>query len=82
MCLFVCTVDHGVNEEEPVDEQYRKQDHKNSYHEQELLEGFEDHKSNLILGCIFDLVLQTQPIGLFSKLHIVLLLKHSWMATL
>jgi len=81
----VCAVDHDVNEEEPIEEfakLYRKQDPKNSYREQELLEGFEDHKSNLILGCIFDLVLQTQPIGLFSKLHIVLLLKHSWMATL
>ena len=25
MCLFVCVVDHGVNEGEPVDEQYCEQ---------------------------------------------------------
>ena len=25
VCLFVCAVDHGVNEEEPVDEQYHEQ---------------------------------------------------------
>ena len=25
MCLLVCVVDHGVNEREPVDEQYREQ---------------------------------------------------------
>jgi len=25
VCLFVCAVDHGVTEEEPIDEQYREQ---------------------------------------------------------
>ena len=58
MCLFVCAVDHGVTEEESVDEQYREQvyeeqyrglEPENEYREQELLEGFEDGKFNLIL---------------------------------
>ena len=58
MCLFVCAVDHGVTEEEPVDEQcceqvceeqYREPEPENEYREQELLEGFEDGKFNLIL---------------------------------
>ena len=62
MCLFVCAVDHGVIEEEPVDEkyreqvceeQYRKPEPENEYREQELPEGFEDYKFNLILRCIF-----------------------------
>ena len=58
MCLFVYVVDHGVNGGEPVDEQYREQvyeeqyrglEPENEYREQELLEGFEDGKFNLIL---------------------------------
>ena len=62
MCLFVCAVDHGVTEEEPVDEQYREQvceeqyrepEPENEYREQEFPEGFEDCKFNLILRCIF-----------------------------
>ena len=40
VCLFVCVVDHGVNEGEPVDEQYLDQD---------LPEGFKNGKFNLIL---------------------------------
>ena len=32
MCLFVCTVDHGVNEGEPIDEKYRKQVCEDQYH--------------------------------------------------
>ena len=58
MCFFVCDVDHGVTEEEPIDKQYREQvceeqyrepEPENEYHEQELPEGFEDGKFNLIL---------------------------------
>ena len=78
----MCIVDHGLNEGEPDEEyadQYRGLELENQYHKQELQEGFEDGKSNLILWCIFVLVFQTQPIGLFIKLHIVLLLKHGWM---
>ena len=52
VCLFVCTVDHGVNEEEPVDEQYRKPEPEDPYREQNLPEGFEDGKFNLILWCM------------------------------
>ena len=31
MCLFVCVVDHGVNEGEPVNEQYCKQVNEDQY---------------------------------------------------
>ena len=66
MCLFVCAVDHGVTEEEPVDEQYREQVCEEQYHEpepedpyreQELPEGFKDGKSNYILWLLFNPVL-------------------------
>ena len=62
MCLFVCAVDHGVTEEEPVDEQYRKQVCEDQYHDPELEgqyldqdfpEGFVNGKFNLIFWCIF-----------------------------
>ena len=49
VCLFVYAVDHGVTEEEPVDEQYREPEPEEPYREQELPKGFEDGKSNLIL---------------------------------
>ena len=52
VCLFVCAVDHGVNEGEPIKEfadQYRDPEPENKYREQELPEGFEDGKFNLIL---------------------------------
>ena len=61
VCLFVCAVNHGVNEGEPVEEfaklyreseyaeQYREPEPENEYCEQELPEGFEDGKSNLVL---------------------------------
>ena len=52
MCLFVCAVDTGVNEGEPVEEfteQYREPEPEEPYREQELPEGFEDGKFNLIL---------------------------------
>ena len=52
MCLFVCAIDTGVNEGEPVEEfaeQYRESEPEEPYREQELPEGFEDGKFNLIL---------------------------------
>ena len=58
MCLFVCTVDHGVNEEEPVDEQYREQVCEDQYRDpepegqylgQDFPEGFVNGKFNLII---------------------------------
>ena len=66
----MCAVDHGVNEGEPNEEyteQYREPEPENEYREQELPEGFENGKFNLILWCIFVPVLKTQPIGLFYK---------------
>ena len=58
MCLLVCVVDHGVDEGEPVDEQYYKQvnedqfrdpEPEGQYLDQDFREGFENCKFNLIL---------------------------------
>ena len=35
MCLLVCVVDHGVNEGEPVDEQYCEQVNEDQFCEHE-----------------------------------------------
>ena len=52
--LFVCAVDLGVNEGEPVDEQYFKPVNEDQFRDpepegQDLPEGFEDGKFNPIL---------------------------------
>ena len=56
--MFVCVVDHGVNEGEPVDEQYcepmnedqfRDPEPEGQCFDQDLPEGFEDGKLNPIL---------------------------------
>ena len=58
VCLFVRIVDHGVNEGEPVDEQYREPvnedqicnpEPEGQHFDQDLPEGFEDGKFNHIL---------------------------------
>ena len=58
MCLFVCVVDHGVNEGEPVDKQYCEQVNEDQYHDpepegqyldQDFPEDFANGKSNSIL---------------------------------
>ena len=58
----MCTVDTGVNEGEPVDEQYREQvcedqyrdpEPEGQYLDQDFLEAFVNGKFNLILWCIF-----------------------------
>ena len=55
MCLFVCVVDHGVNEGEPVDEQYYEPTNEDQFRDpepegqcfdQDFPEGFEDGKFN------------------------------------
>ena len=53
MCLFVCVVDYGVNEGEPVDEQYCEPANEDQIHDsepegQDLPEGHEDGKFNPI----------------------------------
>ena len=53
-CLFVCAVDHGVNEGEPVHEQYCEQENEDQLHDpepegQDFPEGFEDGKFDPIL---------------------------------
>ena len=58
MRLLVCVVDHSVNEEEPVDEQYYEQvnedqfrnpEPEGQYFDQDFPEGFENDKFNPIL---------------------------------
>ena len=58
MCLLVCVVDHGVNEGEPVDEQYcdqvnmdqfRDPEPRGQYLDQDFPEDFENGKFNPIL---------------------------------
>ena len=52
--LVVCVVDHGVNEGEPVNEQYCEQVNEDPFRDpepegQDFPEGFEDGKFNPIL---------------------------------
>ena len=52
--LIVCVVDHGVNEGEPVNEQYCEQVNEDLFHDpepegQDIPEGYEDGKFNPIL---------------------------------
>ena len=86
MCLFVCAVDTGVNEGEPVEEfakQYREPEPEEPYREQELPEGFEDGKFHLILWLhILTQFYKHNLLTCFTKLHMLLLLKHGWIATL
>ena len=58
MCFFVYVIDHGVNEGESVDEQYREQvckgqfydpEPEGQYLDQDFPEVFENGKFNLIL---------------------------------
>ena len=35
MCLFVCVVDHGGNEGEPIDEQYYEQANEDQFYDPE-----------------------------------------------
>ena len=82
MCLFVYVVDHGVNEGDPVDEQYCEQANEDQfrdpepegqYLDQDFPEGFEDGKFNLALWCMFcPNFYKTQPIGLFYKIAYIL----------
>jgi len=59
--FVVCVVDHGVNEAEPVDEQYCEQANEDQFCDpepegqhldQDFPEGFEDGKFNPILCCM------------------------------
>ena len=54
MCLFVCVIDHGVNEGEPVDEQYCKQANEDQFRDPEPKGQYLD---------------QDFPEGLWVKLH-------------
>ena len=53
-CLFVCPVDRGVNEGEPVNEQFCEQENEDQFRDpepegQDFPEGYEDGKFNPIL---------------------------------
>ena len=53
VCVFVCVVDHGVNEGEPDIEQYCEQENEDQLRDpepegQDFPEGFEDGKFNPI----------------------------------
>ena len=84
VCLFVCAIDTGVNEGEPIEEfaeQYRESEPEEPYREQELPEGFEDGKFNPALWCMFcPSFYKHNPLTCFTKLHMLLLLKHGWIA--
>ena len=85
MCLFVRVVDHGVNEGEPVDEQYYEQANEDQfcdpkpegqYLDQDFPEGFEDGKFNPALSCIFcPCFYKHNLLSYFIKLHMFCLLK-------
>ena len=91
VCLFVCAVDHGVTEEEPVDKQYREQVCEEQYREpepegqyldQDFPEGFANGKFNLIIWLhISTQFYKHNLLACFIKLHIFLLLKHGWIDT-
>ena len=56
MCLFVCVVDHGVNEGEPVDEQFCEQVNEDQYRDPEpegqyLDQDFPEGFVNNLLAC-------------------------------
>ena len=80
--MFVYAVDTGVNEGEPVEEfaeQYREPEPEEPYREQELPEGFEDGKFNLIIWLhILTQFYNHNLLAYFIKLHMLLLLK-TWL---
>ena len=50
VCLFICVIDHSVNEGEPVNEQYCEQVNEDQFRDpRDLPEGYEDGKFNPIL---------------------------------
>ena len=81
MCLFVCAIDTGVNEGEPVEEfaeQYRESEPEEPYREQELPEGFEDGKFNPALWCMFcPSFYKHNPMDCFIKLHMFCLYENT-----
>ena len=80
MCLIVCVVDHGVIEEEPVDEQYREQvcedkyepEPEGQYLDQDFPEGFVNGKFNLILWLHISTQFYKHNLSAyFTKLHMI-----------
>ena len=81
MCAVVAVAD-GVIDEENAEEfvdQYREPEPEEPYREQELPEGFEDGKFNLILWLhISTQFYQHNLLACFIKLHMFILLK-TWL---
>ena len=85
MCLFVCAVDHGVNEGEP-NEEYTEQYLRAGAREQVLRAGtpgrfrrwqVQSHPLMHILSQFY----RHNVLAYFIKLHILVLLKPGWIAT-
>ena len=78
MCLFVCIVDHSVNEGETVDEQYCEQVNKDQIHDpepegQDLPEGYEDGKFNPAFdACFCPSFYKHNLLACFRRLHMLL----------
>ena len=78
VCLFVCAIDTSVNKGEPIEE-FAEPEPEEPYREQELPEGFEDGKFNLILWLhISTQFYKHNLLACFTKLHMLLLLK-TWL---
>ena len=76
MCVFVCVVDHGVNEGEPVSEQFCEQENEDQFRDpepegQDFPEGFEDGKSIPSFdACFCPSFYKHNPMAGFIKLHL------------
>ena len=90
MCLFVRVVDHGVNEGEPVYEQYYEQANEDQFRDpnpkdstssRTFRKALKTASSIPSFDAYFVLVFKNTTYWPVSKLHVVLLLKHGWIAT-
>ena len=81
----MCAVDDSVNEGEPIEEFCRAVPRAGARIPVPRVGASEKVSKTASpissFDAYFDPVFQTQSIGLFSKLHIVLLLKPDWIAT-
>ena len=81
MCAVVAVADGVIDEEnaEEFGDQYREPEPEEPYREQELPEGFEDGKFNLILWLhISTQFYKHNLLACFTKLHILCMLK-TWL---
>ena len=75
VCLFVCAVDLGVNEGEPINEQYCEQENEDPFRNpepegQDIPEGFETASSiSSFDACFCPSFYKHNPMACFIKLH-------------